>query len=210
MQALNVDPGTIKALEDGRTVSRVSAAIRAPIGGVVAEKLVSIGQLLQAGTTPAFTVANLSKVWVQAQVFDNDIGTVAVGDRAVIETGAGNRQLTGRVETVAPVVSADTRSALARVVVDNPGSLLRKGMYVHVRIQSQRAASGILVPVSAVLHDDENLPFVYLAMADGSFARRHVTLGTREGDDYAISQGLKAGDRIVTDGGLFMQFMQSQ
>jgi membrane fusion protein, heavy metal efflux system len=66
------------------------------------------------------------------------------------------------------------------------------------------------VPVGAVLRDDENLPFVYVAQADGTFARVHVTLGYRTGDQYQITEGLKAGDQVVSDGGLFLQFMQSQ
>ena len=83
-------------------------------------------------------------------------------------------------------------------------------MYVRVAIQSRQASSGLLVPTSAVLRDDENLPFVYVAQPDGGFARRPVTLGTRAGDQYDIASGLKPGDRIVTDGGIFLQFMQSQ
>jgi cobalt-zinc-cadmium efflux system membrane fusion protein len=64
--------------------------------------------------------------------------------------------------------------------------------------------------VSAVLRDDVNLPFVYTAQPDGSFARQHVTLGIRTGDQYDIADGLKAGDQVVDDGGIFLQFMQSQ
>ena len=66
------------------------------------------------------------------------------------------------------------------------------------------------MPVSAILRDDENLPFVYVAQADGSFARAHVTLGYRSGDQYDITDGLRAGERVVADGALFLQFMQSQ
>jgi cobalt-zinc-cadmium efflux system membrane fusion protein len=83
-------------------------------------------------------------------------------------------------------------------------------MYVDVSIQSSGQSSGLMVPVSAVLRDDENLPFVYLALPDGSFARRHVTLGERIGENYQIAGGLVAGDKIVVDGALFLQFMQSQ
>ena len=66
------------------------------------------------------------------------------------------------------------------------------------------------MPVSAVLRDDENLPFVYLALPGGKFARRHVTLGDRDGLNYQIRDGLAVGDRVVTDGALFLQFMQNQ
>jgi len=96
-----------------------------------------------------------------------------------------------------------------RVVVDNPGDYLKKQMYVRVVITGQESA-GLLVPVAAILRDDENLPFVYLAQSDGSFARRHVTLGTRTGEHYDIADGLKTGDQIVVDGGIFVQFMQDQ
>jgi cobalt-zinc-cadmium efflux system membrane fusion protein len=83
-------------------------------------------------------------------------------------------------------------------------------MYVRVLIHSQQETSGLLVPVSAILRDDENLPFVYVAQPDESFARRHVTLGYRAGDQYDITAGLEAGDQVVVDGGIFVQFQQNQ
>ncbi len=107
-------------------------------------------------------------------------------------------------------MNPDTRAVAARVVVENPDDLLKKQMYVSVRIHSRQQSTGLLVPVSAILRDDENLPFVYAAQRDGSFARRHVTLGDRAGDRYDIADGLKAGDQVVVDGGIFVQFMQSQ
>jgi cobalt-zinc-cadmium efflux system membrane fusion protein len=79
-----------------------------------------------------------------------------------------------------------------------------------VLIQAHQESSGLLVPVSAILRDDENLPFVYLVQPDGSFARQHVTLSYRTGDQYDIATGLQAGDQIVVDGGIFVQFMQNQ
>ena len=83
-------------------------------------------------------------------------------------------------------------------------------MYVTVHIQSHAAHDGLLVPVSAVLRDDENLPFVYLVDADGSYARRSVSLGARVDDRYVIPEGLHAGDKVVVDGSIFLQFIQSQ
>jgi cobalt-zinc-cadmium efflux system membrane fusion protein len=96
------------------------------------------------------------------------------------------------------------------VVAENPGHFLKKQMYVHVLIQARQESTGLLVPVSSMLRDDQNLPFVYLVQPDGSFARQHVNLSDRTGDRYNISEGLKAGDQVVTDGGVFIQFMQSQ
>jgi membrane fusion protein, heavy metal efflux system len=83
-------------------------------------------------------------------------------------------------------------------------------MYVHVLLQARQESTGLLVPVAAVLRDDENLPYVYVSQPDGSYARQHVTLGYRTGDHYDIAEDLKAGDQIVVDGALFVQFIQIQ
>ena len=207
--SLNVDPQTIQDVQAGRPVSRIEGMIRAPIAGTVVEKLVSPGQLLQAGTTPAFTVADLSRVWVMAQIFGPDIASVNVGDRAEVDTGLAAGKISGAVENISALVNPDTRSVVARVAVQNPRDALKKQMYVHVQIEAHQESSGTLVPVSAILRDDENLPFVYVAQSDGSFARQHVTLGDRIADRYEVS-GLRPGSKVVSDGGIFVQFMQSQ
>ena len=208
--SLDADPQLIKDIEAGRLSSHARAVIRAPISGTVAEKLITPGQLLQAGTTPCFTVADLSRVWVMAQISDSDLASVRVGDTAQVETGVDATPLGGTVANISALVDPDTRAVIARVDVDNPQQLLKKQMYVHVRIQSRQASSGLLVPVSAILRDDENLPFVYVVQGDGSFARRRVTQGPRTGDQVAVPSGLASGDRIVDDGALFLQFRQIQ
>jgi membrane fusion protein, heavy metal efflux system len=208
--SLNLDPQVIKDLQAGRPVSRPGGMINSPIAGTVVEKLITPGELLTAGTTPCFTVADLSRVWVMAQLFGSDLAAVSVGDPAEVVSGIATNSFSGTVENISALVNPDTRSVLVRVVVENPRDFLKKQMYVRVRIQARQESTGLLVPVSAILRDDENLPFVYVALADGSFARRHVTLGYRTGDQFDIPDGLKAGDEIVVDGGLFVQFQQNQ
>jgi cobalt-zinc-cadmium efflux system membrane fusion protein len=208
--SLNVQPQAIDDIREGRPISRPAGAIRSPIAGTVVEKLITPGELLEAGTTPCFTVANLSRVWVMAQVFGSDLASVSVGDSAEVATGIDSKNFSGRVDNISALVDPDTRSVVVRVVVDNPGNFLKKRMYVRAVIQAHQESAGLLVPVSSVLHDDENLPFVYVAAADGGFARQPVTLGYRAGDQYDIAAGLKTGDEIVVDGGIFVQFMQSQ
>jgi cobalt-zinc-cadmium efflux system membrane fusion protein len=208
--SLNVNPQTIKDIQDGRPNLRPAGIIRSPIAGTVVEKLITPGELLGAGTTPCFTVANLSRVWVMAQVFGSDLASLSPGDSAEVITGIDARNFSGRVDNISALVDPDTRSVIVRVVAENPGDFLKKQMYVRVRIQARQESTGLLVPVSAILRDDENLPFVYLTESDGSFARQHVTLSYRTGDQYDIAAGLKAGDQIVIDGGLFVQFMQTQ
>jgi len=208
--SLNVDPQSLKDIEQGRLHARIEGIIRAPLAGTVAERLITPGQLLQAGTTPCFTIADLSRVWVMAQIFGTDLASVRIGDQARIVADTTSHDVAGTVENISALVNPDTRSVQARIAVDNRDDLLKKQAYVHVLIQARRESEGLLVPVSAVLRDDENLPFLYVVQQDGSFARRHVTLGLRAGDRYDIPTGLKAGDRIVVDGALFVQFMQSQ
>jgi cobalt-zinc-cadmium efflux system membrane fusion protein len=210
LASLKVQAQTIKDIQEGRSISRLDAVIRSPIAGTVVEKLITPGQLLQAGTTPCFTVANLSRVWVMAQVFGSDLAAVNVGDTADVVTGIGSDHFSGTVDNISALVNPDTRSVVVRVVVRNPGDFLKKQMYVRVLIQARQESSGLLVPVSAILRDDENLPFVYVARPDDSFARQHVTLGYRAGEQYEIAAGLHEGDRIVVEGGIFVQFMQSQ
>jgi cobalt-zinc-cadmium efflux system membrane fusion protein len=208
--ALHVDAKAIKAIQAGRPVELAQGTIRAPIAGTVVEKLISPGQLLQAGTTPCFTVANLSRMWVMAQVSGSDLASVRVGDTAEVETGSGAPNLRGTVDNISALVNPDTRAVVARVVVDNPAGVLRKQMYVNVLVHSRQARSGLLVPVSAILRDDENLPFVYVVQRDGSYARQRVTTGYRAGDQVDVAAGLRVGDRVVVDGGIFVQFMQNQ
>ncbi|HEX4736427.1 MAG TPA: efflux RND transporter periplasmic adaptor subunit [Allosphingosinicella sp.] len=207
LAALGVDPRAVP-VQAGRAPA--GAIIRAPIAGTVVDRPVTPGQLLQGGTTALLTIANLSRVWVLAQVPNSDVAAVRLGDPAQVDAGAGIGTFHGTVDNISASVDPNSRAVIARIVLANPGALLKRQMYVDVSIRSSRSSTGLTVPVSAVLRDDENLPFVYLALPDGSFARRHVTLGNREGENYEIGGGLAAGDKIVVDGALFLQFMQSQ
>ena len=210
LASLNVNASIIRSIQQGKIISNDVGIIRSPIAGTVVERLVTAGQLLQAGTTQAFTIANLSRVWVMAQVFGPDIANVNLGDGAGIRTGGDAAPMHGTVTNISTEVDPNTRSVMARIAVANPAGLLKKLQYVRVSIEAHQVVSGLLVPVSAVLHDDENLPFVYVVQPDGSYARAHVTLGYRAGNEYQITDGLRARMRIVADGGLFIQFMQSQ
>ncbi len=139
--ALGADAKAIKAIEAGRAAARIGGTIRSPIDGTVVEKLITPGQLLQAGSTPCFTVADLSRVWVMAQVSGIDLASVGVGDTAEIVTGTASKNLPGTVTNIADLVNPDTRSVIARVTVANPDGLLKKQMYVGVHIHSPRQRS---------------------------------------------------------------------
>ena len=210
LRSLGVDEATIRGLQENGPLPERVGIIRSPLEGTVVEKLITPGQLLQAGITPCFTVADLSKVWVMANAFESDLGFTEEGDPAEIITSAWPTNLPGKVEYISAIVDTNTRAVAVRVVAQNPKGILKKEMYVRVLIHSRREQTGLLAPVSAVLRDDDNLPFVYLAKADGSFSRRRITLGSRLGDRYETLAGLAAGDQVVIEGGLFLQFMENQ
>lgn len=208
--ALHVDRQTIAAIRAGKPVEHGQGVIRAPISGTIVEKSVAPGQLLAAGSTECFTIADTSTMWVMAQLFGDDAAAVKHGDHATIDADAAGAKIQGKVSNVGAVVNADTRAVTARVVVDNADGALKRQMYVRAQIQSSEANEGLLVPASAVLRDDNNLPFVYVAAADGGYAQRTVTLGERVDDRFVISEGVHAGDKVVVDGAIFLHFIQTQ
>lgn len=210
MRALGVDNATIAAIQGGKPVGPIQAIIRSPIAGTVVEKLINPGQLLQAGTTPAFTVADVASMWVSANVFDIDLPFVRKGEHATITTDAGTVPLPGIVDYVAELVDPSTKATAVRILVSNPSGVLKRDMFVRVQIQADAQQSGFLVPTSAVLRDDENLPFVFVALPTGGFNRRQVTLGPRVGAMYQVASGVTAGEKVVSEGALFLQFAESQ
>jgi cobalt-zinc-cadmium efflux system membrane fusion protein len=209
LRSLGVDQATIDAIQSDQPVAAGQSAIRAPIEGTVVEKLITPGQLLSAGATQAFTIADLSKVWVMANVFESDLADVTRGDSARVTTPAVSQPFPGVVDYIAALVDPGTKATQVRIVVPNRGHLLKRDMYVDVGIQSRHTRHGILVPVAAVLRDEDNQPFVFVQQGD-RFERRSITLGSRVGERYAIAAGLEAGDKVVANGGLFLQFAESQ
>ena len=208
MRALGVDEAQIQAVKDGKTTS-IAAIVKAPIDGTIVEKLISDGQLLQAGSTPCFTIADLSSMWVLANVFANDLPDVSVGQPADVITDASRAPIPGRVDYIAALADPGTKAVQVRIVTPNNNHVLRRDMFVRVQIKSAAEHHGLLVPVSSVLRDEQNLPFVFVVMGKG-FGRRRITLGTRVGDKYEVSAGLAAGDQVVAEGALFLQFAETQ
>jgi cobalt-zinc-cadmium efflux system membrane fusion protein len=210
LRSIGIPETSVRSIEEGKPAETPRGVIRAPIAGTVVERLITPGQLLQAGTTVCFTIADLSRVWVIANVFEQDVSFVSTGAPADVFAGSTVEPTPGRVEYVASLVDPTTRAIDVRVVLENPGGLLKKDQYVRVAIHSPRESRGVLLPTSAVLRDEDNLPFVYVEGTGGSFLRRRIELGSREGDRLEVRSGMRAGDRVVVEGALFMQFAESQ
>jgi membrane fusion protein, heavy metal efflux system len=210
LHAIGVDSATLNGIRQNLPIPIPQGVIRSPLPGSVVERLITPGQLLQAGQTPTFTVARLSTMWVMGNVFEHDLPDVAVGDPADIQVSDGSQVFHGRVDYVGALVAADTRATTVRIITENPRGGLKKDMYVRIAIHSLHPRRGVLVPTSAVLRDAQNLPFVFLAKPDSSFERRTVVVGSRVDNRFEITTGLAAGDHVITEGGLFLQFAETQ
>ena len=183
--------------------------VLAPIGGQVVEQLVSVGTLLQAGATQCFTLSDTSTVWLLVNVYQKDLPYVRVGEPVSIQTDAYRDTFQGHISYVAASLDPNTRTLQARIETANPGQKLKKDMYVTGTVQAGNIQNTIAVPDSAVLRDSENQPFVYIEVGERQFGRRPVSIGESIKGQTEIHSGLKAGDRVIGDGSLFVQFANS-
>jgi cobalt-zinc-cadmium efflux system membrane fusion protein len=182
----------------------------APISGEAVERLCSPGQVIQAGQTQCFTISNMSTVWVLANVYENQLAYVHVGDPVSIKTDAYPDVFNGRITFMGAALDATSRTLQARIDTKNPAGKLKKDMYVTATVAAGKIDQALLVPDAAVLRDAENEPFVYVAAGDDQFTRRPVKLGPSTQGKTQIISGLNAGDRVAGDGSLFLQFAGSQ
>ena len=191
--------------------SPISAQIPllAPIGGEIVERLVSPGQVMQAGTTQAFTISDMSTVWVMANIYQGDLAYVKDGDQATITTDSYPDKFSGKISFISPALDPTTRTLQARIVVDNPGGKLKKDMYCVAMVTAGTISNAIAVPDSSILRDDENQPFVYVANNSNQFGRRQVDIGQTENGQTQVLKGLSPGDKVAANGSLFLQFANS-
>jgi len=200
----------IKNPEDlAKAPSSAQIPVIAPMSGEVVERLVAPGQVMQAGQTQAFTISDMSTVWVLANVYQGDLAYVKSGDDVVVETDAYPESFHGKISYVSAALDPNTRTLQARIVVDNPGEKLKRDMYCTVMVTAGVIQNAISVPDASVLRDDENQPFVYLAASPGQFGRRAVEIGESQNGQTQIVKGLSVGDKVVGNGSLFLQFANS-
>jgi cobalt-zinc-cadmium efflux system membrane fusion protein len=183
--------------------------VKAPINGLVVEQDVAAGQLLQPGTTQCFMISDVSTVWVLVNVYQKDLPYVRDGDTVTIQTDAYPETFRGRISYVAASLDPNTRTLQARIETNNPGEKLKKDMYVTATVSAGTIPNTVALPDAAVLRDNENQPFVYIETSPNQFGRRSVTLGESLNGQTQIMSGLKAGDQVIGNGSLFVQFANS-
>lgn len=178
--------------------SSATLAVIAPLSGTVVERTAVLGEYAQAYQA-LFTVADLSKVWVETNLYDRDLGTVGVGSPAKVAVAAfPGRFFSGQVTYVGYIIDKDTRTAVARVEVPNLENQLRPGMFANVEIDTKSRRSAVRVPENAVVLLQGQMT-AFIADDDG-FEARPVELGERQGGMVAITFGIEPGDKVVTSG----------
>jgi membrane fusion protein, copper/silver efflux system len=193
----DISDDQIAELERTRTPQR-TLRVNAPIDGNVVEKIVIQGQMVEAGMK-LYRLADLNLVWVQAQVYEEDLGFLKLGQEAEVSLSyLPDRKFKGRITYIYPTVDEKTRTAHVRMEFHNPGLFLKPGMFASVRVRAELEPSVLLIPDSAVLRSGEKNT-VFVALEQGKFEPRVVTLGPRaENNMYQALGGLKEGEPVVT------------
>jgi cobalt-zinc-cadmium efflux system membrane fusion protein len=178
--------------------------LRSPIAGVVVERNVAVGTEVHADQDkPLITVADLSTLWVMADVYEQDLARVRVGDEARVHVPAfPDKDPLGRITYVGNTIDPLTRVAVARIEIQNPDSSLRPGMFAKVQVKG--LSDGVVdVPLAAVLARRDQF-FVFTKNPNGSFAEREVRPGEQHGQHVQILSGLAPGDPVVTEGAILL------
>jgi RND family efflux transporter MFP subunit len=190
-----VSPAEIEKLDQGGKAI-TDLTVSSPVSGYITQKNALPNMYVQPETM-LYSVADLSEVWVLAQVFQNDAGKIKPGDPAEVTVDAyPERVFNGRVDYILPQLDMNTRTLPVRLVFANPGLKLRPGMYVNVRLKLPMGRQ-LVVPASAAFHSGtKNLLFVY--KGEGNIEPREVELGPQVGNELVIAKGIKAQEQIVT------------
>ena len=195
----DVSDAQIAELEHSHKATK-TLRVNASRDGIVVEKTVVQGQMVDAGMK-LYRLADLAIVWVQAQIYEQDLPFVQLGQEATVSLSyLPDRKFRGRVTYIYPTVDDKTRTARVRMEFHNPGYFLKPGMFATAELEAELNPSVVLVPDSAVLRSGERNT-VFIARDGGRFEPRVVTLGPRSEDDqYQVLSGLDEGERVVTSG----------
>jgi len=188
------DSEIAKLKETGKPVTDLT--INSPVEGYITERN-ALPNMYAEPSTKLYTVADLSRVWVYAQVFQDDVGRVKPGDTAQITVDSyPGRTFSGQIEEILPQLDMSTRTVRVRLVMANPGLKLKPGMFVNVDLKTSMGRQ-LVVPASAVFQSGTR-QLVFLNHGNGSLEPKEITVGPRVGDDFVVLKGLKAHQSIVT------------
>lgn len=181
-------------------------SLRSPLAGTVVESEAVVGNAVEPGDE-LFLISNLGIVWVQVDVYENDLRYVDVGDAVrLVVASRPTEEFAGRLTRVGDILDPETRTVKARAEVSNPRRLLKPGMFAEVTIQTRGgpAAEGLAVPMAAVQRIGDE-PVVFVVEGERRYAARPVALGPEEAGWVRVDSGVEAGERVVTDGSFLLK-----
>ena len=180
------------------------SVLRAPFTGIVTKAQVSPGDVVEAGRD-IFTVADLAKVWVQAEVYEKDLGRIRIGQNAAIKVDTyPDESFPGRVVYISDVLDPQTRTARVRCEVDNPDHRLKTDMFANVDLPTNSSKQGIAVPTSS-LQNVEGKTVVFVRHSPTKFEARPVQTGLAVNGQTEIIAGLADGEQVVTQGAFHLK-----
>ena len=195
-------PEQLTNLESGDTIY-TRLTIYSPRSGVVMARAKLAGSYVMEGET-VYDIADLSAVWVWADIYEYEIAGVSVGTPVSVSSPTyPGKKLSGRVSFVSPEVNKETRTIRGRAELENPGLFLKPGMYVDVDIQVQTGKRVLAIPASSVLQTG-NRQIVWVKVGPTSFDPRAVALGSRGGDWWEVLSGIMEGEEVVSSGGFLL------
>jgi len=204
LHVLGISEKEIQILEDGREqdfkIARIE--IKAPIGGTVIEKHITLGEMLEKDAK-AFVLADLSSVWVNLSVYQKDMALIRKGMEVIISGGKNIPEFKGKISYVRSLVGDETRTTLARVVIPNPKGTLRPGVFVNGKVVAEKIKVPLAVPKSA-LQTIDNQTIVFVKTDEGLFPQPVKTGKTSETHTEIIS-GMKSGQQYVSEGGFTLK-----
>jgi membrane fusion protein, heavy metal efflux system len=178
--------------------------LTAPIAGVVTDRKVTIGKLVD-GEEVLLEIVDTRSMWADVEVAESDLLRLAPGQQVILTfDGLADRELKGTITYVAPAVDPRTRTAKARVPLENPDGVLRANLFGQARIAASEARAALAVPRSAVQHAG-GTSFVFVRLSDTEFETRRVTLGEGDAGTVEVRSGVKPGENVVTTGSFLLK-----
>ena len=202
LETMGLSPADVDSLPQGDAHNNPDLIVRSPRSGVIIDKKAVLGNLVNVGDS-LFTVADISKVWFSGDLYAEDLPRVHKEQEVMIEDLPGGESLGGKISFISPIVDPTAHTIKIRALMDNPKGMLRADMYVHGAIILSKKMA-LLIPTTSVIRDGSE-DFVYRRVGENTFERIPIQTKEEFKNLSAVTQGLKEGDDVISDGGLFLE-----
>ncbi|MBU0699792.1 efflux RND transporter periplasmic adaptor subunit [bacterium] len=202
LHSLGFSEENLPKLSNGHDLSYTRYEVIAPVNGIVIEKHISVGEMAREESN-LYLIADLNTVWIDFKVHEKDILHIKTGMNVLISVNNNISDIKARISYFAPIVSEETRTAIARAVINNPRGILRPGLFVTGKFAVKEQAVPIAVPSEAVQKKDGEI-IVFIQKQDNEFIARKVEIGLQNNELVEITSGIQEGEKVVVKGNFFL------